>query len=55
VRKLIGTDAPSISFWALEVAPAAALENIDSEVGLLNGLAHRLKGIWPELAATAKL
>jgi len=54
VQKLIGTDAPSISFWALEVAPAAALENIDSDVGFLNGLAYRLQGIWPELAATTR-
>ncbi len=26
VRKVIGTDAPAMSFWALEVAPGAALE-----------------------------
>jgi hypothetical protein len=52
VRKMIGTDAPSISYWALEVAPAAALSNIDSEAGLLAALSRRLKGFWPELART---
>lgn len=52
VRRMIGTDAPSISHWALEVAPAAALSNIDAEVGLLSGLSRRLKLFWPELAKT---
>lgn len=52
VRKMIGTDAPSISHWALEVAPAAALSNIDAEVGLLSALSRRLKLFWPELART---
>jgi hypothetical protein len=52
VRKMIGTDAPSISYWALEVAPAAALSNIDAEAGLLAGMARRLKDFWPALAKT---
>lgn len=52
LRKMIGTDAPSISHWALEVAPAAALSNIDAEAGFLAGLSRRLKGFWPDLAKT---
>ena len=41
LNKVIGTDAPSVSYWALEVAPDAALGNISSEVGLLAALARR--------------
>jgi hypothetical protein len=52
VRQMIGTDAPSISYWALEVAPAAALSNIDAEAGFLAALSRRLKVFWPELART---
>lgn len=52
LKALIGTDAPSISHWALEVAPAAALSNIDAEAGFLAGLSRRLKGFWPDLART---
>ena len=52
VRKVIGTDAPSISHWALDVAPEAALSNIDAEAGFLAGLSRRLKVFWPELART---
>jgi hypothetical protein len=52
LKRLIGTNAPSISHWALEVAPAAALSNIDAEAGFLAGLSRRLKGFWPELART---
>lgn len=48
----IGTDAPAISHWALEVAPAAALSNIAAETGFLAGLSRRLKEFWPELART---
>lgn len=51
-RAMIGTDAVAISHWALDVAPAAALSNIDSEAGLLAGLSRRLKRFWPELART---
>lgn len=52
VRKVIGTDAPAFSYWALEVAPEAALSNIDAEAGFLAGMSRRLKSIWPELART---
>lgn len=52
VRHMIGTDAPSISHWALDVAPEAALSNIDAEAGMLAGLSRRLKLFWPELAKT---
>lgn len=52
VSLIIGTDAPSMSHWALDVAPAAALSNIDSEAGLLAALSRRLKLFWPELSRT---
>jgi hypothetical protein len=52
LRKMIGTDAPSMSYWALEVAPAVALSNIDAEAGMLSVLSRRLKLFWPELAKT---
>ncbi len=53
LSKLIGTDAPSISYWALEVAPEAALSNIDAEAGFLAALSRRIKQVWPELAKTS--
>ncbi|PKQ04975.1 MAG: hypothetical protein CVT72_10910 [Alphaproteobacteria bacterium HGW-Alphaproteobacteria-11] len=52
MKRMIGTDAPSISHWALEVAPAAALSNIDAEAGFLSALSRRLKLFWPDLART---
>lgn len=52
VSQIIGTDATSISHWALDVAPAAALENIDAQAGFLAALSRRLKLFWPELAQT---
>jgi len=52
LSKIIATDAPSMSFYALEVAPAAALENIASPSGMLMLLARRLGKLWPELGAT---
>lgn len=52
LRKMIGTDASSMSHWALEVAPAAALSNIDAEAGMLAVLSRRLRLLWPELART---
>jgi hypothetical protein len=52
LNKVIGTDAPSVSYWALEVAPAAALGNISSEMGLLAAMERRLMPIWPALART---
>lgn len=47
--KIIATDAPSLSHFALDVAPAAALENIASEAGMLSLVARRLARLWPEL------
>ncbi len=38
LSKLIGTDVRSVSHWALEVAPRAALDSIDAESGLLTAL-----------------
>jgi len=55
LNKVIGTDAASVSYWALEVAPQAALGNISSDVGLLAAMARRLMSIWPELARTIAL
>lgn len=52
LSKMIGTDVPSMSHWALAVAPAAALSNIDAEAGLLAALSRRLHTVWPELART---
>lgn len=52
VSAIIGTDAPSISHWALNVAPAAALTNIGAQAGFLTVLSRRLKQYWPELAKT---
>lgn len=47
--KIIATDAPSLSYYALDVAPAAALDNITSETGMLSLVARRLARLWPEL------
>jgi len=52
VSKTIATDVPAMSYWALEVAPQAALANIDSGGGMLMLMARRLKRLWPELAQT---
>lgn len=50
ISKMIATDVKAMTHWALEVAPLAALGNIDS--GLLVLLERRLRRLWPELAAT---
>jgi hypothetical protein len=50
--KIIATDAPSASYYALEEAPAAALENIASSAGLFGLMARRLRRLWPDLAST---
>lgn len=52
VSKMIATDIAAMSYWALEVAPMAALANIDSSTGMLSLLARRLKKLWPELVRT---
>ncbi|MBY0509309.1 MAG: hypothetical protein K2P94_04075 [Rhodospirillaceae bacterium] len=53
--KVIATDAPSISYYALEQAPAAALENIYNADGLFGLMVRRVYKVWPELAATVRL
>jgi hypothetical protein len=53
LSQMIGTDAPSMAYWALEKSPAAALSSIDASTGFLAGLSRRLKGVWPDLAKTA--
>ena len=55
LSKMIATDVPAIAHWALDVAPKAAVENIDTAAGLLAALERRLKPIWPELARTVGL
>jgi len=55
LRRVIGTDAPAVSYWALDVAPKAALSNISAEFGFLAALSRRLKRFWPELAKTVKV
>lgn len=55
VSKMIATDVAAMSHWALEVAPLAALSNIDSQTGMLSLLARRLKKLWPELAKTVSI
>lgn len=52
LSKMIATDVPAMTHWALKVAPQAALSNIDSSMGLLALLARRLRKLWPELAHT---
>lgn len=52
ISKIIATDATSISHYALQVAPAAALENIASATGMLTLLARRISRLWPELGTT---
>lgn len=49
---LIATDAPSMSHFALEIAPAAAIDNIEAPEGMIALLARRLRDLWPELART---
>lgn len=55
ITKVIQTSAASVGYWALEVAPEAALENISSDAGLMRAMSRRLKAIWPELADTVTL
>jgi hypothetical protein len=55
VTKIIATDVPAMSHWALEVAPLAALDNIGGSTGMLGLMARRLKKLWPELAATISI
>ncbi len=52
VGTVIATSAAAISHYALDVAPAAALENITSAAGMLVLARRRLLRFWPELAAT---
>jgi len=49
--KIIATDAPSISHYALEEAPREALKTVLTEEGFFGLMARRLRAIWPELVA----
>jgi hypothetical protein len=51
VRKIIATDAASLSYYALDVAPAAAVGEAGSADRLLTTIQRRLAIWWPELAA----
>lgn len=52
VGAIIATSAAAMSHYALDVAPAAALENIASATGMLVLARRRLLRFWPELAHT---
>jgi hypothetical protein len=52
VGKIIATTAAAMSHYALEVAPAEALDNITSATGMFVLARRRLKRFWPELAVT---
>jgi hypothetical protein len=52
MKHIIATDASSFSHFALDVAPAHALENIDAPGGMMSLLCNRLSELWPELAGT---
>lgn len=50
--RIIATDAASVSYFALEEAPHAAISNIEAADGLFGLAARRIKQLWPELAST---
>jgi hypothetical protein len=50
--KIIATDAPAISYFALEEAPAEAITKVGSKDGLFGQAQKRIKKLWPELAKT---
>ena len=52
IRNMIATDAPSMSFYALDAAPANSLANIQRPGGLLSLARKRISAIWPELGET---
>lgn len=55
VSKIIATEVSAMSHWALEIAPLAAIANIDAPNGMLSLLARRLKKLWPDLAKTISI
>ena len=52
VGTIVATTQAAMSRYALDVAPAEALENIASATGMLVLARRRLRRFWPELAAT---
>lgn len=54
-RKVIATDARAISYFALEEAPAAAVEAIKASDGLYGALSARMSIIWPELKLRTRM
>lgn len=52
IRNIIATDAPSMSYYALDAAPANSLANIECAGGMLALARKRISAIWPELGET---
>lgn len=52
IGTVIATSAPALAHYALDVAPAAAVENIASATGMLVLARRRIQQFWPELART---
>lgn len=52
IGTIIATSAAAMSHYALDVAPAEALNNIASTTGMLVLARRRLHRFWPELATT---
>ena len=50
--KIIATDAPSISYYALEEAPAEAITKVGTKDGLFGQAEKRIEKFWPALAQT---
>ncbi len=49
--RIIATDAPSVSYFALDEAPREALKTVLTEEGFFGLMSRRLRAIWPELVA----
>lgn len=48
LEEAIRTDAGSIAWWALDRAPQAAIDSLDTDSGLYETLGRRLRTIWSE-------
>jgi hypothetical protein len=51
-KNIIATDAPTMGYYALSVAPANSLASIGSEAGMLALACRRITALWPELGVT---
>lgn len=52
LRNIIATDAHSMSYYALDVAPTNSLAGIGRPGGMLSLARSRISALWPELGAT---